>query len=160
MRTRNEAPTSPHTSNEGVKNLTPDNLMADNSAMTDGEVTVTVTDTTVNQTDGEPKEPPEPATYTRSGNKGKAKNGKKPQPSPDALPFPIAFVQFTKQLSNMQDWFLHYGKKYSEDDFTATTCMNIDDDFRNAATRISELAGWEFLQRQFYRTETYKPEKP
>jgi len=63
--------------------------------------------------------------------------------------FPTAFVQFTKQLRNMREWFYHYGKKkYKDNPFHSI--YEIDCHLRDALYEISNLVAYEYRERCFY----------
>ena len=81
-------------------------------------------------------------------------------PKGDAPQFPVAFIQFTKQLRNMVWWFRDYERKHPEfSDVIGRDLIIIDDGIGNVVMSISNLAAYEFANTYYYgqQPETVPP---
>jgi hypothetical protein len=73
-------------------------------------------------------------------------------------PFPIAFIQFTKELRSMREWFESYGRKQpKEREYPANCIQNLQYHIQFVATEIGGLAGYEFEKCFFSQSNTEKP---
>ena len=69
----------------------------------------------------------------------------------DKEQFPTAFLQFTKQLRNMLEWFYHYGRKMPDSYGNPfQSVCDIECHLRDAMYEISNLVAHEYRERNFY----------
>jgi hypothetical protein len=65
--------------------------------------------------------------------------------------FPVEFIEFTRQLKAIRDWFEYYGNRRKDlSDITEKYLNNISDYTGEIAYNIGELAAIEFNQALFY----------
>jgi len=91
---------------------------------------------------------------------------RKPTPAGDdnvIVPFPLAFIQFTRQLGNMYEWFGHYKDRIPDDDEYQHKYQRIQaDDIQtylcDAVSCITTLAGCEFQDTMFWNKIKKRPE--